>query len=109
MSAPDGRRLAVGLDKTIQFWNSRSWTVETEFNEPTMSVTASAWSPDGSLVATVAGEGALRIHDANNLTTRTELRLDAELNACAWLANDRLAVVGGHRIYWLTYQPGDPQ
>jgi hypothetical protein len=54
----------------------------------------------------VSEDRTLRVHDGDDWTVRTEIRLDGELNACAWLSDDRLVAVGGHGVYWFTYVPG---
>jgi hypothetical protein len=53
------------------------------------------------------GQRILQIRDSNDWTCLTELRIDDELNGCAWLAEDRLVAVGGHGVYWFTYFAAD--
>ncbi|WP_236791607.1 NB-ARC domain-containing protein [Amycolatopsis sp. GM8] len=106
---PDGSRFAVGIGDTIEYWNTGSWTRETEFEAPEIvSATDGAWSPDGSLLATVSDDDrTLRIHDSGDGTCLTELRFDGELTECRWLTDERLVAVGGRGVYWFSYLPAE--
>lgn len=107
-STPDGRWLVIKADETVQYWDTESWTLDRELTaiSDAESSTASAWSPDSSLLATLSDDRTLRIHDGRDWTRLTELRLDGELSDCSWLTNNRLLVSGGHGLYWFTYEPG---
>jgi WD40 repeat protein len=100
-----GRWLAVRFGNNIQYWNSDTWTPSTSVTDhrEIFSAKDGAWSPDGSLLATVWDNRTLRVHDGADWAIRTEIRLDGELNGCAWMTNDRLVAIGGHGVYWFTY------
>ena len=106
--APHGRWLALGFGDNVQYWSSDTWTLASSFTPhfEAMSANHGSWSPDGSLLATASDDRTLRVHDSGDWTVRTEIRLDGELNGCAWLSNDRLVAVGGHGVYWFTYESG---
>ncbi|WP_284750128.1 NB-ARC domain-containing protein [Amycolatopsis sp. RTGN1] len=108
IAVPNGRRLAVRVGKTVQHVDTATWTVSGAYTDHDFIADATdlSWSPEGSLLATVSDDQTLRIIDAIGWRCLTELRLDGELTGCAWLAGDRLAVVGGHGIFWFTFVAG---
>lgn len=108
VAVPGGRSLAVRLGDTIQHVDTSTWTAGSTFTDDSSlaDATSGSWSPDGSLLATVSRDRTLRISGAADWRCLTELRLDGELNGCEWLTGNRLAVVGGHGIFWFTFHAG---
>ncbi|MCC8246355.1 NB-ARC domain-containing protein [Saccharothrix luteola] len=107
-AVPGGRRLAVLVDDVIHYWSTATWTAEKVFvaRDDLGPSTDGMWSPDGSLLAVVGEDRVLRVHDGEDGTCLTRLRLDGELTDCAWLSDDRLVAVGRHGLYWFDYLPG---
>ncbi|MFJ7215725.1 NB-ARC domain-containing protein [Amycolatopsis sp. NPDC098790] len=105
---PGGQWLAVGIGSTLRYLKTATWTIADEVDGygPGPDTTESAWSPDGSLLATLSRDRVVRISDTLGSLCLTELRLDGELNGCAWLTGNRLAVLGGHGIFWFTFASG---
>ncbi|MBP2329322.1 WD40 repeat protein [Kibdelosporangium banguiense] len=105
---PNGRLLAVRINKTIQYWNTSSWKKETEFTDHNKATSAhnGTWSPDCSVTVATSADRTLQIFDSADWTCLTKLRIDDELRSYVWLDNNRLVAIGGHGFYWLTYHPG---
>jgi uncharacterized repeat protein (TIGR01451 family) len=52
--SPDGTKLAAGLDNKVQIWDTTSYGSAATLNGHAASVTAVAFSPDGTLLATAS-------------------------------------------------------
>ncbi|MGW5053484.1 NB-ARC domain-containing protein [Actinokineospora sp. NPDC004072] len=105
-ASADGSRLVVAGQDGRRWWDTSTWTEgDPAALPPPGLVEGGAWAPGGGLVATVSDGQVVRVHDAADFSPLTEIRLDGEVRSCAWLADDRLVVVGGRGIFWFTYAP----
>ncbi|MCH8043249.1 MAG: hypothetical protein IID44_05975 [Planctomycetes bacterium] len=68
--SPDGRTLAVHDGGTITFWDSETGTPDGTLEVPDSLIVCLSFSPDGSLLATGANDGVIRLWD---VAARTEL------------------------------------
>ncbi|GGS42689.1 NB-ARC domain-containing protein [Actinokineospora fastidiosa] len=103
---PDGAHLLLTGPDGDRWWDTRTWTESEAPPRFPSKVMDDRWSPNGRLVASVS-ERVLRIRDAGDWSPLTEIRLDGEVTGCAWLTDERLAVIGGHGIFWFAYVPGE--
>ncbi|MFC5286539.1 NB-ARC domain-containing protein [Actinokineospora guangxiensis] len=106
--SPDGRSILVRDEEGARRVSAESWTVGPPFADPVWADAATdvAWSPDSSLIAAVFDDRVLRVHDSVSGTTLAEFKLDGELNACTWVTDVQLVVVGVRGTFWFLYEPG---
>ena len=86
--SPDGRTLAVHDGGTITFWDSETGTPDGTLEVPDSLIVCLSFSPDGSLLATGANDGVIRLWD---VAARTELDT---AHAPGYLASLRFSPAG---------------
>ncbi|KOX19352.1 hypothetical protein ADK67_33530 [Saccharothrix sp. NRRL B-16348] len=106
-ASPDGTRLVVALGGTLHAVDAKTWEIDTAFDRARWveSLQDLVWSPDGTMLATVADDRVLRVHDSRDGRVLAEFRLDGQLKAVTWVAADRLVVVGSRGVCWFAYTP----
>ncbi len=84
----DGAQLAsCGFDGVARLWKADGTSVQTFVRRPTLggdarTIAAAAWSPDETRVATLHGDGVVRLTDTASGAAAGELRLPSDRVTC---------------------------
>lgn len=102
--SPDGQKLAWGAaasDNSVRIWDRSTDEIQI-LSDHTDSVNACVWSPDGSRLATTAGDLTARIWDVGSGECLHVLHGKTSYHApCCWTADGKhLIVVGPHIYIW---------
>src|SRR5262249_52805587 len=98
---PDGTRLAVATADAVHVWDlsrgERLVTLSGHGPEKLGGVCGMGYSPDGKYLASVGGDGAVRLHDAATHESLGQRHLEiGKLGAMSWLP-DSSGLVAGRR------------
>ena len=106
--SPDGTRIAsacsaASLDKTIHIWNATKGGKILHYDShygllPQFSVSAVAWSPDGTRIASTCGDKTLRIWNATTGRPISTIKVASDwVSDIAWSpVGQRLALANGN-------------
>jgi WD40 repeat protein len=98
--APDSTWLATGSqDTTVRIWDVATWQERATLTGHTRGVTELAVEPDGTWLATGGWDGTMRIWDVATWHASAMIRVDSDINACAWLGTKSLSVGGSAGLY----------
>ncbi|MEL6771464.1 MAG: PQQ-binding-like beta-propeller repeat protein [Bacteroidota bacterium] len=91
----DGHRLVSGtkFDNTVIVWRTSDGTELWRRTLP-QEIERVAWSPDGTMVASVSEDFMLRVFDAETGETLQEHELNAGIDGLAWSHNGRYLAAG---------------
>jgi len=89
--SPDGRRLSwYGyLDNHLVIWDTAAGSMERSLTASS-GITAAAWSPDGTMIATASDDGALRLWDASTGEIKRSFYHQNPIDRMAWGADSTL-------------------
>jgi WD40 repeat protein len=105
--APDGSWLAAGgQDGTVRIWDVATGRERAALAGHTGPVAGVAVAPDGSWLAAGGQDGTVRIWDTATGQARALMRVDGNINGCAWLSSDALAVGGTAGLYLFGFLAG---
>jgi WD40 repeat protein len=89
----------------VRIWDTATGHTRTTLTGHTGPVTAVAFSPDGTHLATTSHDQTARIWDTATGAPRAALRVDAPLTGCAWHPHEPvIALAGNAGVYLLTYR-----
>ncbi|MCB9136665.1 MAG: PD40 domain-containing protein [Anaerolineales bacterium] len=93
---PDGSVLAVASAVGVWFYDPETLALQQTLNNPAMSITHIAWSPDGNLLAFSDNNGLVMIWDDASQTILHTLSADSsEVSALSWASDSQqLATMG---------------
>ncbi|MCP2272881.1 hypothetical protein [Actinokineospora diospyrosa] len=92
LPSPDGTRLLLLLTRRrARMLDTATWQVDAGFGtvEGAERWEDIAWSPDSSMLATVANDRAVRVHDSRDWRVLAEFPVDGELSAITWVTSER--------------------
>ena len=97
--AADGSWLASGgVDGTVRIWDMATRQVRATLDHAG-GLDALAVAPDGSWLASGGSDRTVRIWDVTTGQLRALMRLDSDIETCAWLGTQGLAVGGTAGLY----------
>jgi WD40 repeat protein len=104
--APDGSWLAYsGLDSIVRIWDVANGRERATLKGHAGNVRALAVAPDGRWLASGTDDGTLQIWDMATQQPYALMRLDSNINACAWLGTEGLVVGGSLGLYLFDFRP----
>jgi WD40 repeat protein len=110
--APDGAWLASGGDDgAVRIWDPATGELRAALTDRANlgragPVRALAIAPDGTWLACAYDDGAVRIWDPVTGGISAVMRVDSQLEACAWSPSSQsLAAAGGAGLYHFTFKP----
>jgi WD40 repeat protein len=94
--SPGGERLCAGYeDKHLAAWSTSDWHLEWDVKAHDESITRTAFSPDGALIATTSWDGTARLFNAADGAPRFVLPVGAPLYAATFSPDGQNLATGG--------------
>jgi WD40 repeat protein len=97
---PDGKLLAVNTSDSVRVWDLARGEriVSLRVDGASVDVSGVGYSPDGAYLATVAGDGVVRLYDATHaLVGQRHLEI-GKLTSMAWLPDSSGLAAGGEKL-----------
>ena len=104
--APDGSWLATGGGDGVRIWDAATGRERAPLAGHTGPVVAVAVAPDGSWLATGGADRTVRIWDAATGHAQALMRVDNDIEACAWLGCNAVVVGGSAGLYLFGFLTG---
>jgi WD40 repeat protein len=94
--SPDGKLLATGVGPNIGLWNAQTGAARNALYGHRATVTGLAFSPNSRLIASLAGDGEIKIWDAQRWVEARSITPDKGGTSMAFCREGRAIALGCH-------------